>query len=73
MYTRRIDESAMKAVGERFKELRKRKGVSQMSVRIDTDYDIGLIEAGRANVTLGTLSHLCRYYGVTFEEFFKGL
>ncbi|MCD7968952.1 MAG: hypothetical protein LUF87_01180 [Alistipes sp.] len=40
---------------------------------MDTDLNIGNLELGRTNITVSTLSILCNYYGLTLEEFFKGL
>ena len=42
-------------------------------VYVDTDLNIGHIEAGRKNVTISSLAILCKYYGITLEEFFRGI
>lgn len=68
---RQIRESVKLAVAARLRELREQKGVSQESVYIDTDLNIGRIEAAMNNLTIDTLAILCDYYGVTFEEFFR--
>lgn len=70
---RQIRESVKLAVAARLRELREQKGVSQESVYIDTDLNIGRIEAAMNNLTIDTLAILCDYYGVTFEEFFRGI
>ena len=70
---RQIRESVKLAVAGRLRELREQKGVSQESVYIDTDLNIGRIEAAMNNLTIDTLAILCDYYGVTFEEFFRGI
>lgn len=70
---RQIRGGVKAAVAARLRELREQKGVSQESVYIDTDLNIGRIEAAMNNLTIDTLAILCDYYGVTFEEFFKGI
>jgi len=73
MKPRRTDEEAMMAVAKRLKQIRENKGLSQESVFIDTDYNIGRIEVGKTNLSISTISILCKYYGITLEEFFKGI
>ncbi|MCC8089214.1 MAG: helix-turn-helix domain-containing protein [Rikenellaceae bacterium] len=34
---------------------------------------MGNLELGKTNISISTLSILCEYYGITMEEFFKGL
>ncbi|WP_278602865.1 helix-turn-helix domain-containing protein [Alistipes indistinctus] len=70
---RQIRESVKLSVAARLRELREQKGVSQESVYIDTDLNVGRIEAAMNNLTIDTLAILCDYYGVTFEEFFRGI
>lgn len=70
---RQVREGVKTAVAMRLRELREQKGVSQESVYIDTDLNVGRIEAAMNNLTIDTLAILCDYYGVTFEEFFKGI
>ena len=73
MKKRRTDEDTMMMVAKRLKQIREGKGLSQESVFIDTDYNIGRIEIGKTNISISTLAILCKYYGVTLEEFFKGM
>lgn len=37
------------------------------------DINIGRIEVGQHSITLSTLADLCDYYGITLEEFFRGI
>ncbi len=69
----RINVEAIRAVAARLRQVRKEKNLTQMMVQIDTDYDIGRIERGENNITISTLVNLCDYYGVTLEEFFRGV
>ena len=69
----RRDEQLMLAIAKRLKEIREKKGFSQQYVYIDTDLNIGKIEVGKTNISVSTLAILCKYYGVTLEEFFRGI
>lgn len=73
MAKRRRNEKLVKAVGNRLRELRLAKGLSQGVVYIDTDIHIARVEMGRYNVTISTLSDLCDYYDISIIDFFKGL
>lgn len=69
----RKNEKLIMAIAKRLKVLREAKGLSQQYVYIDTDLNVGKIEVGKTNISVSTLSILCDYYGVTLEEFFKGI
>lgn len=70
----RYNETLHKAIVERLKGLRKQKGLTQEQVRFDMgELNIGRIESGHHSITIYTLYDLCKYYGVTLEEFFKGI
>ncbi len=60
----------LKSIAHKLAEIRKSKGLSQADVYIDTDLNI---EAGRKKVTISSLAILCKYYGITLEEFFRGI
>ncbi len=62
-----------KAVGERIKELRTKKGLSQekfsLEVGLDRTY-IASIEGGQRNVSIITLSRIWNGLGITAKQFF---
>lgn len=58
---------------EGLKALRKERGLLQVAVVKDTGLNIGRIEAAMSNISVTSIEKLCRYYGVTLEEFFDGL
>lgn len=68
----RNDELISK-IARRLKDLRAEKGLSQETVYFHTGIHIGKIETEKYNITVSTLSKLCDYYGVTLEEFFRGI
>lgn len=67
----------LKAIGLVSKELRQRKNLSLESVT--NDYNLknnhnlhfARIEQGNGNLTLSTLSLLCRYYDISLADFFR--
>lgn len=63
----------IKEVADKFREIRKSKGLSQESVFIDTDYNIGRIESGKKNISISTLYDLCKYYNISLKDFFDGI
>lgn len=73
MKRQRRDEILVNSIVERLKLIRKERGLTQEAVTYDTDIHISRIETGKHSITITTLSDLCKYYGVTLEEFFKGI
>lgn len=65
------DEALLIYIAHKSKELRAKKGVSQETAFEDTGISIGKVETMRKNITVSTLSKLCRYFGVTVQEFFR--
>ncbi|OUN74630.1 transcriptional regulator [Alistipes sp. An54] len=51
--------------------IRRVQGLTQESVRFDTDLNIGRIESGRHSILLTTLADLCDYYHISQEDFFR--
>lgn len=68
-----IDKELIEKIGLELRRIREEKGLSQYIVDMDMDSNTSRIERGKANITISTLSKLCQYYGITLEEFFKGL
>lgn len=73
MGVKKKDIDLAKRLAERLKQVRRQRGFTQENVRFDLNMNIGRIEIGENCVSLPTLKRLCDYYGITLEEFFKGL
>ena len=70
----RRNEVLHRRMVERLREIRKERGLTQDNVRNDLgELNIGRIEVGQHSITITTLALLCDYYGITLEEFFKGI
>lgn len=53
------------------KELREEKGVSQQDVYNEINIHVGRIETAKANLTVSSLSVLCKYFKIKLSEFHK--
>lgn len=63
----------LKSIGQRLRQIRQERELSQEKVLFDADIYLTRIEAGRLNVTVSTLSELCRGYQIKMKDLFAGL
>lgn len=73
MVNRGQNDVLSKAIGQRLRQLRESKGLSQEQVLFLKDVYLTRIENGLRNISICTLIKLCEMYGVTLAEFFNGL
>ena len=71
MNNQRHNEFLMTQVAKKLKELRSVKNLTQAEVYRQTKIHIGRIESGNSNITMSSLSELCKFYQISFEDFFK--
>jgi transcriptional regulator with XRE-family HTH domain len=69
----RKDNQFLNDLAERLKALRKKRKLSQMRVTMDTGINIGRVESGKRMLSVYSVAILCSYYGVSMEEFFRGM
>lgn len=65
-----------KQFGERIKELRNAKGISQEKFALSIDMDrtyYASVESGKRNISLNNIDKIARGFGISLEELFKGL
>ncbi|OUN77730.1 transcriptional regulator [Alistipes sp. An116] len=55
----------------KIKQLREEKGVSQEIMYMDTQIHVARIETAKVNISVSTLDAICRYFGISMEEFFR--
>lgn len=67
------NEDALRKIAAKFRLLRRKAELKQKDVAKETGLNIGNIEAARINLNLTSLEVLCRYYGLTLEEFFDDI
>ena len=65
-----------KQLGNRIKELRNAKGMSQEKFALSIDMDrtyYASVENGKRNISINNIDKIARGLGVSLEELFKGL
>lgn len=65
-----------KRFGERIKELRNAKGMSQEKFALSIDMDrtyYASVESGKRNVSINNIDKIAHGLDITLEELFKGL
>lgn len=67
------DTELLLNVASLIKKIREEKAISQENVYFDTGIHIGRIELGKQNISLSTLSTLCKYFNITLIDFFVRL
>jgi transcriptional regulator with XRE-family HTH domain len=71
MNKQRCNTSLLLSIAQRIKQLRMEKGISQESFFIETDIHIARIESGKSNITVSTLSDICKYFEISLSDFFS--
>ena len=65
-----------KQFGERIRDLRNAKGLSQEKFALSIDMDrtyYASVESGKRNVSINNIDKIARGFGVSLEELFTGL
>ena len=63
------DKKLLQKIAVVVKELRTEESLSQEDVYNDTNIHVGRIETANANVTVSTLSALCKYFKISLSAF----
>ena len=67
------DKVLIRKISSKIKEIRTSKGVTQEEFYNDTGIHLARIESGKANVSISTLSSICKYFNIALDDFFKEL
>lgn len=67
------NDTLLHSIATRLKQLRTEQGLTQEVVTDRTEVNVGLYEVGTTNITIVLLTVLCNFYGITLEEFFRGI
>ena len=65
------DTKLLQKIALVIKELRDARNLTQEEVYNDTNIHIGRIETAKANLSVSTLSALCKYFKIRMSEFHK--
>lgn len=64
------DKILLKKIALCVKQLRKEKGITLDDFYVDTGIHLARIEQGKTNVSIVTISQICKYFEISFVEFF---
>lgn len=73
MSKQRKDTVLIDKIAYRIKQLRIEKGITQDTFFIDTDIHIARIESGKSNITVSTLSAICKYFNISLIDFLSDI
>lgn len=65
------DTKLLQKISLVLKQLRAEKGVTQEDVYNDINVHVGRIETAKANLSVSTLSSLCKYFKIKLSDFHK--
>ena len=65
------DTKLLRRIALGIKELREDKKLTQEDVYNDTNIHVGRIETAKANLSVSTLSALCKYFKISLSDFHK--
>ncbi|MBS1668951.1 MAG: helix-turn-helix transcriptional regulator [Bacteroidetes bacterium] len=65
------DKKLLQKISVVLKSLRSEAGISQEEFYNDTNIHIGRIETAKANLSVSTLSAICKYFKIPLSEFHK--
>ena len=65
------DKKLLQKISIVIKQLRQENELTQEDVYNETNIHIGRIETANSNLSVSTLSALCKYFDIKVSEFFK--
>jgi transcriptional regulator with XRE-family HTH domain len=65
------DTKLLQKIALAIKELRDINNLTQEDVYNDTNIHVGRIETSKANLSVSTLSSLCKYFKIGLSDFFE--
>lgn len=65
-----VDKDLLAEITLGIKTLRKEKNITLETFFFDTGIHLARIEQGKTNITVSTLSQICRYFNISLKDFF---
>lgn len=65
-----VDKDLLAEITLGIKTLREEKNITLETFFFDTGIHLARIEQGKINITVSTLSQICRYFNISLKEFF---
>jgi transcriptional regulator with XRE-family HTH domain len=69
----RRNEKLLTKIAAKVKKLRQDRGVTLEEFNNATDINLSRIEYSKANVSISTLSEICKYFKISLSEFFQDI
>jgi transcriptional regulator with XRE-family HTH domain len=67
------DEKLIKRVSSKIQKIRLSQGITLEDFYFDTGIHLARIEQGKSNISISTLSQICKYFKISLQDFFEGL
>ena len=67
------DEIVIQKIVDKIKKLRAQHGVTLEQFYNDTNIHLSRIESEKVNMSVSTLSAICKYFKISISEFLKGV
>lgn len=67
------DEIVIQKIVDKIKKLRAQHDITLEQFYNDTNINISRIESSKANMSVSTLSAICKYFKISLSEFLKGI
>lgn len=65
-----VDKDLLAEITLGIKTLREEKNITLETFFFDTGIHLARIEQGKTNITVSTLSQICRYFNISLKDFF---
>lgn len=65
-----VDKNLLAEITLGIKTLREKKNITLETFFFDTGIHLARIEQGNTNITVSTLSQICRYFDISLKDFF---
>ncbi len=69
----RRDDKMLRQIVDKFREIRKSRGLTQGAVYEDTGIHVAKYETSNYNLSITTIAILCSYYEISLRDFFDGI
>ena len=67
------DEIVIQKIVDKLKKLRAQHDITLEQFYNDTNINISRIESSKANISVSTLSAICKYFKISLSELLKGV
>ncbi len=69
----RRDDKMLRQITDKFREIRKSRGLTQGAVYEDTGVHVAKYETSSYTLSITTIAILCSYFDISLKDFFDGI